>query len=70
MTRATKTKFDEELGKALADRMGLCHETTLQDYTTESLESGVVVKMQTFRFMSREDYEGLRAVAKTRSEAK
>jgi len=70
MTPATTTKFEEELGKALADRMGLCHETTLQDYTTESLKSGVVVKMQTFRFMSREDYEGLRAVAKTRSEAK
>lgn len=64
------TKFDEEMGKALADRLGLAHDTTLRDWSAESSGAGpVVVTLSTRKLLTQEEFHELIQVATARVEA-
>lgn len=63
------TPADIELGKALCDRLGLNHDTTLREWKAENTASGVMVSMTTVKFMSVEEYNELRDVAVQRANA-
>ena len=59
-------KLRQELGKALADRMGLNHNTTLEDFETEWHGKSVAVKMTSFRLFSEAEYGEVAEVASRR----
>lgn len=59
---------DRELGKALCDRLGLDHNTTLREWkATRVGNENVAVSMTTMVIMPLEDYNELRAVAEQRA---
>jgi hypothetical protein len=58
--------FKEELGKALADRMGLNHDSTLADWDSEDTGKGIIVKMTSCRYFTRAEYAELAEAASKR----
>lgn len=64
---ARDTPLRRELGKALADRMGLNHDSTIADWDSERAGKGVVVRMQSFRFFTDAEYAELALVASNRA---
>jgi len=68
VTKPTRT--DEEFGKALCDRLGLRHNDTLAEWEAESVGTkNVAVKMTTFKILTEEEFNELRAVAAKRADA-
>ena len=64
------TRTDEELGKALCDRLGLRHNDTLEEWSAESVGTkSVVVKMTVFKVMSEDEFNEIRAVAAARAQS-
>ena len=65
----SNTRFHEELGKAVADRLGLNHNTTGMEWSAEGAARGdsVMVKMTTFKMLSQAEYNELIAVALNRA---
>jgi hypothetical protein len=62
------TKTDEEFGKALCDRLGLRHDDTLPEWSAESVGTrSVAVKMTTFKIITEDEFNELRAVAVERA---
>ena len=61
------TAFERELGKAICDRFGLNHNTTLEDYTTESAGKTVWITMTTMCGISADEYAELVQVANKRA---
>lgn len=60
--------IDEELGKAIADRLGLRHDDTLREWSVEGIGTRTVaVKMTTFKAISVDEFNELRAVAVKRA---
>lgn len=60
-------QFQRELGKALADRMGLNHETTLEGWESEQFGKSVAVKMTSFKLFTEAEYAELAEVASKRT---
>lgn len=62
------TKADREFGKALCDRLGLAHNDTLAEWSTESCGNGeVMVTMTVFKFIFEDEFNELRRVAERRA---
>lgn len=61
------TRFDEELGKALCDRLGLRHNDTLREWSFESAGKTVWITMTTMKAVSEEEFNELCAVAAKRA---
>lgn len=57
----------EELGKALADRLGLRHDDTLKDWMAEYGGQTVLVTMQTVKAIPRAEWVELQKVAECRA---
>lgn len=69
MATGEQTPEDVEFGKALCDRMGLVHGTTLREWKAQRVNDTMVsVTMTTMVMMSREEFEELRKVATKRVE--
>lgn len=62
------SRFDEELGKALCDRLGLRLNDTLQDYSAESAGREVWVSMTTMQAVPLDEYNELRVIAADRAQ--
>lgn len=60
-------RFDEELGKAVCDRLGLAHESTMREWRSEGSGGTVFVFMTTMKSMPVDEYNELLAVAAERS---
>lgn len=69
MKAAEQTRFETELGKALCDRLGLDHNSTLRDYETEGAGNTVWVSMTTTKAMSLDEFNELVKVAAERATA-
>lgn len=70
MKIANPTTTDEEFGKALCDRLGLRLNDTLAEWSAESVGTrSVAVKMTTFKVLSEDEFNELRAVAVERAKA-
>jgi hypothetical protein len=68
MARMKLTRFDEEFGKAVCDRLGLPHDMTLRDWTAEAVgHQSVFVKMEVFKVLTEAEMSELRAVAEHRA---
>jgi hypothetical protein len=66
--QSTPTPFEIEMGRALCDRLGLVHETTLREWKAESIGTDkVAVSLTTTVLMPLEDYNELRRVAAERA---
>lgn len=63
------TKFDEELGKALCDRLGLRHNDTLREWSSESAGKTVWVTMTSMKAITSDEFTELCAVAAKRAES-
>ncbi len=61
------TRFDEELGKAICDRLGLPHNRTLQEYSAESAGKTVWVTMTVMEAIPVDEFNGMRKTAIERS---
>ena len=64
------SKFDEELGKALCDRLGLRHNDTLREWSSESSGQTVWITMTTMKAIPASEFNELAVVASVRAEAK
>jgi hypothetical protein len=62
-----ETRFDEELGKAVCDRLGLPHKMVLRDYSTESAGKTVWVTMTVMKAIPLDEYNELLAAAAKRA---
>jgi len=62
-------KFDEELGKALCDRLGLRHNDTLKEWSSESAGKTVWVSMTTMKAIPVDEFNELLEVASVRAES-
>lgn len=68
MASMERTRFDEEFGKAMADRLGLPHDMVFQDWTVEAGgQQSVIVKMEVVKVMSEAEMRELRRVAAARA---
>lgn len=61
------TPFDKELGKALCDRLGLRHDDTLREWSSESAGKTVWVTMTTMKAIPLDEFNELLRVAAQRS---
>lgn len=61
------TRFDEELGKALCDRLGLWHNDTLREWSSESAGKTVWVTMTTMKAITADEFNDLCKVAADRA---
>lgn len=63
------TRYEEELGKAVADRLGLDHNTTLMEWDADrSKANGAVwVTMTTGRLLTNAEFTELQNVAQERA---
>lgn len=61
------TRFQEELGKALADRLGLNPDTTLMEWDAEGRGRHVFITMTTMKPMPIDEYNELILVAMERA---
>lgn len=61
--------FEEELGKAICDRLGLPHGSTLRDYSTEAAGKTVWLTMTVMQAIPLDDYNELRMVASRRADS-
>lgn len=61
------TRFDEELGKALCDRLGLRHNDTLREWSSESAGKTVWITMTTLKAVTQEEFNELCKVASERA---
>lgn len=57
----------DELGKAVADRLGLNHDSTHKDWQVKGYGNNVYLTMTTQAFMTAEEFEELRVVAVRRA---
>lgn len=67
MATGKLTRFDEELGKAMADRLGLPLNSTLREWTAESSGKTVWVTMQTMKAIHLDEYNELVRAASKRA---
>ena len=61
------TRFDEELGKALCDRLGLRHNDTLREWSSEGSGETVWVTMTTMKAVTLDEFNELCKVAAERA---
>ena len=61
------TPFDEELGKALCDRLGLRHNDTLREWSSESAGMTVMVTITVMKAIPLDEFNELLRVAAKRS---
>ena len=61
------TRFDEELGKALCDRLGLRHNDTMREWSSESAGKTVWVTMTTMKAVTQDEFSELCKVAADRA---
>lgn len=65
------TEFDQQFGMAMADRLGLPHDMTFQEWSYERLGSkNVIVRMEVFHVMTEAELSDLRRVATARAAEK
>jgi hypothetical protein len=68
MPSSTPNPEDVEFGKALCDRLGLNHDTTLRDWEAKPTGTDhVAVSLVTMVIMPLDEYNELRAVAAQRA---
>lgn len=62
-------RFTEELGKAICDRLGLHHNSTLREYSAEGSGNTVWVTMTVMQSIPLDQYNGLRRIALRRAQS-
>lgn len=69
MSTYQRTKFDEEFGKAVADRLGLPHDQTGIDWSADHFggQKTVLVTMAVFKAIPLDEFNELRRVAAARA---
>lgn len=65
-----ETEIGIEVGKALADRLGLVQDNTLREWHAESAGKNVMVTMTTVKFMDEGEFNELFKVAQLRVDQK
>ena len=69
MSKSDIDKAEQELGKAISDRLGLPHNSTLRDYSAEHSGNSVWLTMTVMQAIPLDDYNELVRVAARRAAA-